>query len=77
MYVRTYVRIGHALTLGMSICAYAQECVTETYIQYSRNSMELEDGVGGTLLGDGGQGGQRGWPFVTYVLGGVKCRNEC
>ena len=39
--------------------------------------MELEDGVGGTFLGDGGRGGQRGWPFLTYVLGGVKCGNEC
>ena len=30
-----------------------------------------------TFLGDGGRGGQRGWPFATYVSGGVKCRNEC
>ena len=48
------------VTLGMSICAHAQECITETCIQYSRNSKELEDGVGGTILGDGGQGGQCG-----------------
>ena len=38
--------------------------------------MELEDGAGGTILGDGGQGGQRGWPFATYILGGVKCRSK-
>ena len=36
--------------------------------------MELEDEVGGTFLGDGGK---RGWPFATYVLGGVKCGNKC
>ena len=36
----------------------------------------MEDRVGGTFLVNGGWGGQRGWPFATYVLGGVKCRNE-
>ena len=29
--------------------------------------MELEDGVGGTFLGDGGRGGQRGWPFNNFL----------
>ena len=28
----------------------------------------LHDDVGTTLLGDGGRGGQRGWPFATYVF---------
>ena len=38
----------------------------------------MEDGVGATtFLSDGGRGGQRAWPFATYVFGGVKCRNEC
>ena len=38
----------------------------------------MEDGVGGTMfLGDGGRGGQCGWPFAMCVFGGVKCRNEC
>ena len=27
----------------------------------------MEDGVGGKFLGDGGQGGQCGWLFTTYV----------
>ena len=39
--------------------------------------MELEDGVGGTFLGDGERGGHRGWLFATYIFGGVKGRNEC
>ena len=28
----------------------------------------FHDDVGMTFLGDGGRGGQRGWPFATYVF---------
>ena len=37
----------------------------------------LHGDVGTTFLGDGERGGHRAWAFATYILGGVKCRNEC
>ena len=37
----------------------------------------LHDDVGTTFLGDGGRGGQRCWPFATYVFCETKCINEC
>ena len=65
--MHTYVRVGHAqecqfvVSLGnvnLRSRIHTQKCVTETCIQYSRNLKELEDRVGGTILGDGGQGEQ-------------------
>ena len=68
MYVRTYVRtyvsvtlrnVNLRSTLGMSICAYAQA---------GYRIRALHDEVGTTFLADGRRGGQRDWPFATYVF---------
>ena len=46
------------VTLGVSICPYAQELGCHWYVHYTKKSMD--DGVGWTMfLGDGGWGGQR------------------
>ena len=69
MYVRTCVsvklrNVNLRYRLGMSIRDQAR---TGYWIR------ALQDDVGTIFLGDGGRGGQRGWPFATYKFSGAKC----
>ena len=63
--VHMYVHVGHTkecqfeVTLGMSICAHARA---------GYRMCALHDNVGTAFLGNGGRGGQCGWPFTMYIF---------
>ena len=82
MYVRTYVAVTlrNVNLWSRSECQFALTLrndlsVTDTCVTRGRR---WRTELGGMMfLGDGGWGGQCGWAFAMYLIGGVECRNKC
>ena len=58
----TLRNVNFEVTLGMSICAHTR---AGYWIHALHNDVKP---YGTTFLGNGGQGGQRGWPYAAYLF---------